>query len=162
PVKVKSSLPLVQSHTFAVPPTEASRDPSGLKHTHLTAKACPLKDRSSWPLVLSQIVTVPSLLPEASLVPSGLKHTLQAKVVAGLRVSSLSPLLLSHTVTIPFPFTETSRVPSGLQHTALAGSASVRNSRSLALSHTFNASPVDTSCMLSGLKQIPTPPILLP
>src|ERR1700731_4298597 len=81
--------PLAASHTFTVASElpEASRLPSGLKHTLLTAFVCPLRVRTTWPVAASHTFTVLSQLPEASRLPSGLKHTLwTGRCVCPLRV----------------------------------------------------------------------------
>ena len=74
PLRVRTSAPVVASHTFAVSSRLAVtiRDPSGLNDAEATASACPLRVRSSAPVVASQTFAVPSPLAVTIRDPSGL------------------------------------------------------------------------------------------
>ena len=74
PLRVRTSAPLLASHTFAVlsqlPVT--TREPSGLNDAEVTQLVCPLRVRTSAPLLASQTFAVLSQLPVTTREPSGL------------------------------------------------------------------------------------------
>ena len=62
PLRVRTSAPVLASHTFAVSSRLAVtiRDPSGLNDAEATAPVCPLRVRTSAPVVASHTFAVPS------------------------------------------------------------------------------------------------------
>ena len=85
-MRAASPAPVAGSHSRTVPssPAEASRRPSGLNATAITAPVWPVRVACSAPVAGSHSRTVPSSLAEASSRPSGLNATaITAPVVAG-------------------------------------------------------------------------------
>ena len=58
---------------------DATRSPSGLKHTDVTSSPCPSSVLTHAPVSASHSRTVVSHEPDASRRPSGLKHTVYTK-----------------------------------------------------------------------------------
>src|SRR5262249_52796391 len=113
--RVRSSVALLASHTFAVwSPTARTRGASGLNDAEGTKPVCPLRVRSSTPLLASHTFAVwppPVTIRDQA----GVKDASDARSEsAALRVRSSTPLLASHTFAVWFPSSVTTRVPSGL------------------------------------------------
>ena len=77
PLERPDASPVSTSHSRTVLSLlpDASRRPSGLKHTEITPRPCPSSILTHSPVSASHSRTVLSLLPDATNRPSGLKHT---------------------------------------------------------------------------------------
>src|SRR5262245_8104550 len=96
----------------------ARRLPSWL---HATEYPCcnRTKVRTSFPVVVSQSLTVPSAPVEARRVSSGLHDTERTVSVCPFRVSATSPVTASHILSVRSNEAEARRMPSLLQATEL-------------------------------------------
>ena len=70
-VRGRGGLAASQTRTVQSLLAEARSRPSGLTATAVTAAACPLKVRISWPEAVSQTRTVSSAEPVTTVAPSG-------------------------------------------------------------------------------------------
>src|SRR5262249_51716700 len=132
PLGARYSWPLANSQNRAVLSQEAltRRLPSGLKATFLTTSVCPLRVRSSCPVVTSQSFKLPEAKlplarlrglpgtppPTASRLPSGLKARQKTKSVGPLKLASSLPLSVFHIWTV------LSGLSKGKLHSAVARS----------------------------------------
>src|SRR5262249_10501799 len=101
-------------------PPAATHLPSGLIATLLTRCVESLKDGAiSWPLVVSQTLTVLSTLPETNRLPSRLIAMLRTSSVWPFRTEMGRPLVESQSLMPRSNPAEASHRPSGLKPTAL-------------------------------------------
>src|SRR5262249_45278123 len=115
-MRVRSSCPVVMSHSFAVrsklPVTNLL--PSGEKATEVAGRVCPLRESSSCPVATSHSFTVAEPLFMAIALPSGEKaigNNRELKI--SLRVSGSCPAVTSHNLAVPSPLPVASLLPSG-------------------------------------------------
>src|SRR5579883_1869268 len=89
PLSVRSSAPVLASHTFAVLSElpVMIRVPSALNDAAFTQSVCPLSVRSSAPVFVSHTFAVLSQLPVTMRVPSALNDAAFTLFVCPLRVS---------------------------------------------------------------------------
>ena len=138
----------------------ASRLPSALKMSLLTAPTCPRSVRSFVPVDTSQRRTVPSEPADARRLPSGLSWIQLIPPLCPASVVTTDPVSIRQIVTNPSSPAVASRVLSGLK-SMLVGNRRVcaKTSRPLAASLTRItwSPPVDARYRPSGLKaRLPT------
>src|SRR5262249_38285636 len=118
--KTASSLPVSTSQIRTVspasifgPPLDANRLPSGENATATASDLCPVRRRSSLPLLKSQRRTVPSKLAEASRLPSGEQATPRTEPLCPWRRRTSLPVDTSQTWTCSSWLPEKSHFLSG-------------------------------------------------
>src|SRR5581483_6103776 len=178
PLRVKTSAPVFEFHTFTIPSrlAVAIRDPSGLKDAASADLLCPRSTSNSPPSLASHTRTVVSFeLPASGLSPpaattsdpSGLKEAERTASVCPLRVRRSIPVRASHTFAVISLLPVTTRSPSELNDTELTSAACpLRVTRSAAV-RAFHTIAVLSKCLVtrrspSGLNETDLTPGMRP